>query len=136
MDKPLEKRLIDLLYDVQVEDIYINDTFTGIVYLMKKVAEDEKYALQLYDIGKEEDSAPSSDDTLKVYLKKLNKVREKQFGLENSLKSVLWNGQVEERDFDKLFNEIIVMMKEVSENNDYKTQLYKINLDNYRDEEE
>lgn len=135
-EKSLETRLINLMYEVQLEDTYINDTITGIVYLMKQVVENEVYKNQLYEIGKKEDLALNSDDSFEGYFEKLHKVREKQFGLENSLNYVLWNGQVEERQFDTIFSEVVVMMKQVVENVDYKNQLYKINLDNYKDEEE
>lgn len=61
--------------------------------------------------------------------------RKKQFGLEAILKQILWGGQVEDEYFNETFTNITTLMKRCVENEDYKKQLYEINLDNYKTEE-
>jgi hypothetical protein len=134
-DKTLETRLGEVLYNGQIEDIYFNETYTNIIYMMKKLVEDGSYKIELYEIGKENIDL-YSEDSFENYFKKMNKMRERQFGLENTLKQILWDGQVPEKEFDKAFNEIIGMMKNISEDQNYAAQLYKINLDDYKDDEE
>jgi len=135
LNTPLETRLGEILYRGQIEDVYFNETYTGIVYMMKKIIEDDSYKNQLYEIGKEEiDLYP--EDTIENYFKKVNKIREKQFGLENTLNQILWDGQVPEEEFNKTFQEIVDIMKKVYEDKNYTKQLYKIDLDNYKDDEE
>ena len=76
------------------------------------------------------------EDDIEKYFKEEQKRREKQFGLEETLKQILWDGQIEDEEFNETFSDIVKLMKRCVENNDYKKQLYEINLDDYKDEED
>lgn len=136
MEKPLSERLEEILYSSQMEEYYFNDTYTGIIYLMKNVVEDESYKKQLYEIGKEDKINISQEESLEDTLKHIKKVHEKRFGLENTLKYILWDAQVPETEFNKTFNNIVDVMKKIALDKDYASELYKINLDNYNDDED
>jgi hypothetical protein len=133
MSIDLESKLGEILYSSQMEDYYFNDTYTNIVYLMKKVVEEDSYKIQLCEIGKELPQIYSS--SFENYFDNMKKRMDRQFGLENTLKQVLWDAQVPENNFDNTFNEIVTMMKQTIDDKEYSTQLYKINLDHYKDEE-
>jgi len=69
-------------------------------------------------------------------LKEEEKRREKQFGLESCLNQVLWDAQVSDEYFNDAMTDIVFFMKKCIENEDYKRQLYEINLKNYKNLEE
>ena len=60
----------------------------------------------------------------------------KMFGPESTLQQILWDGQVEDTYFNETFNDIVLMMRKCVEDEEYRKQLYEINLDDYKDEEE
>lgn len=69
-------------------------------------------------------------------LKALQERQRKEFGPQNTLQQVLWDGQVEDFYFNETFSAIIMMMKQCVEDEEYKKQLYEINLEDYKNEDE
>ncbi len=102
---------------------------------MKKVVEDKHYRDQLYDIGKEKIQI-TGDETFQEYSIKYDMLFKNKFGLEDTLYYTLQDSQLNEEGFNRLFTEIVNIMKKLCEDKDYVTQLYKINLDNYKNDEE
>jgi len=131
----LENTLYEILSEGEVEDSYLNDTFLGVIYLMKSAIENPFAKEQFYEIlSGRKFELPSCDDT--DYFQKMSKYRERQFGLEFTLKQLLWDGQVPDDLFENTFTKIVGIMKNIVENKDYKNELYKINLKDYQDENE
>ncbi len=56
----------------------------------------------------------------------------KQFGLESVLSQTLWDGQIDDENFNEVFSSIIYLMKKCIEDKYYKEQLYEISLENYK----
>lgn len=77
----------------------------------------------------------SDKDDIGKFFEEENKRREKQFGLEATLRQILWDGQVEDGYFNETFTGIVTLMKKCVENKDYKKQLYEVDLNDYKDEE-
>ncbi len=69
-------------------------------------------------------------------LKALQERDRKRFGTENTLMQILWDGQVEEECFNETMTAIVLLAKKCIEDEEWKKQLYEINLDDYKDEEE
>lgn len=74
-----------------------------------------------------------ADKDFKQLLEEENEKRKEKFNLENTLRQILWDAQVPEDEFNETFRDIIFYMKKCIENEDFKKQLYRIRLDNYKD---
>lgn len=133
VSKTLEERLVNLLYEGEVEDLHFNESFCGIIYLMKSVVEDDFAKEQFYEIlaGKKVE-IPSYEDP--DYFRKIHKYRARQFGLEFTLKQILRNGQISEESEEEVFNNLINIFKEVINNEEYLKQLYNLDLKDYQEE--
>lgn len=134
VSKDLESVLSNILYEGEIEDLSFNESFLGVIYLMKAVIENDSAKEQFYEIlGGKKVEMPSYGDS--DYFKKINEYRARQFGLEFTLKQIIRDGQVPEKNEDIIFNNLIILFKEVLENETYKTQLYALNLKDYQEEE-
>jgi hypothetical protein len=133
MNYSLELKLEETLRNGEAEETYINETFTGIIYVMKKIVEDDSYRNLFYNIGKQEEKYDTT--TLEGSLKQQKALDIKRFGPENMLTQILWDAQIPEYKFDEVFKTIVDMAKKVCEDEKYKKQLYSIDLNNYKDEE-
>ena len=67
------------------------------------------------------------DDLLKEGDEKMKNL----FGLESALKQLLWDAQVSDDDFNEVFTGAVILMRKCVESEDYKKQLYEINLSEY-----
>ncbi|MBT4376937.1 hypothetical protein HOD29_06190 [archaeon] len=132
MEETLEDRLFAVLSNEDFECEYFNESYTGMVALMKGIVEHSQAREELYEIGIYELKYPEFNDP--DYFGKMNKYRSRQFGLEFTIKQILYDCQVPESYLDLTLNSIVGMMKEVLENEESKKQLYEINLNDYGDE--
>ena len=69
-------------------------------------------------------------------MKRLADIDRKRFGTENTLLQILWDGQVEQECFNDTFSSLVNLMKYCIENEEFKKQLYEIDLNDYKDEDE
>ena len=69
-------------------------------------------------------------------LDKQKELDRKRFGTENTLMQILWDGQVEEECFNETMTAIVLLARQCVEDEEWKKQLYEIDLEDYKDEEE
>jgi len=68
--------------------------------------------------------------------KKLEDIERKRFGTENTLLQILWDGQIEAGCFNETVTALVLLAKKCVEDEWWRKQLYEINLEDYKDEEE
>jgi hypothetical protein len=130
----LEDELYSALRNEDYESDYFEENYVGMVELMKGIVERDSFHEELYEIGDYELQIPKEDDP--DYFSKMNKYRSRQFGLEFTVKQILRDGQLEDEDVERAFERIVSMMKKVVEDENYKEQLYKIDLNDYLEEDD
>ena len=72
------------------------------------------------------------EEDFKNILDEEQKKQEKLFGLEHTLRQILWDAQVDDENFNEAMTDIVFFMKKCIENEDYKRQLYEIDLRDYK----
>ena len=69
-------------------------------------------------------------------LKHLKELDRKRFGVENTLHQILWDGQIDDVEFNETVTALVLMMKKCCEDEEWKKQLYEIDLEDYKNDEE
>lgn len=60
----------------------------------------------------------------------------KRFGTEATLQQILWDGQVEDGYFNESMTALVLLARKCCEDEEWKKQLYEINLKDFEDDEE
>jgi len=64
---------------------------------------------------------------------KMDEQRKQMFGVEAAIRGILWDGQIEDEEFDNTMSQLITLIREIVESEDLQSDLFTIDISRYED---